>query len=156
MAFTVAFTLETLLFSRQTWSKLSAGIAIAMMMLLISWCIWTTVEVGTDFSSLGGVHRLKEHLVKFTRGLRGKFSEPGSDGGADEEGDRRGKRGKFYRSGPLKEAFDFVRRRRGVSMSSTLVGANLANGLSRPSDSTGVEMGKRNSTPGVALQDMQV
>ena len=156
MAFTAAFSLETLVFSRQTWTKLSVGIALALMILLISWCIWATVEFGTDFSSLGGVHNLKNELVKFTRGLRGKDSGSEPDAGDGGDGDRQGNRGKFYRSGSWKGAFDFVRRRRGLSMSSTLVGANLANAPSRPSDSTGVEMGKRNNKPGNAVQDMQV
>jgi hypothetical protein len=157
MAFTAAFSLETLVFSHQTWTKLSVGIAIALMILLISWCIWTTIEAGTDFSAHNSVHRLKDQLVKFTRGLRGKYSVPGPEVGNGEDGDRRGKRRKFYRSGTLKEAFDFVRRRRGVSMSSTLVGVNLGNGSSRPSDSTGVEMGKMNNKePGSAVQDMPV
>ena len=146
MAFTVAFTLETLLFSRQTWSKLSVGIALAMMILLISWCIWATVEFGTDFSSLSGVHHLKTKLVRFTKGLRGKDSEsvPGAGDGAD--GSMQGNRGK---SGSWKGAFDFARRRRGFSMSSTLV----ANGTSRPSDSMEMEMGKMNTKdPGTVLQ----
>lgn len=144
VAFAAAFGLETLVFSRQMWTKLSVGIAVAMMILLISWCIWTTIEVGTDFSVFDSVHRLKDHLVVFTKGLRGKGSELGSDTGDGEGDDTKGKSGRFYRSGQLKEAFDFVRRRRGVSTSSTLVGFNQAmgNGSSRPSDSTGLEMGK--------------
>lgn len=135
MAFTAAFSLETLVFSHQIWTKLSVGIAFVMMALLISWCIWTTIEAGTDFSALGSAHHLKDKLVKFTRGLRGKVSEPvpSTEGGEDGDYQR-----KF---GPFKEAFNFVRRRRGISTSSTLV-PTVGNGSRRPSDSTGVEMGK--------------
>jgi len=151
MAFTAAFGLETLVFSHQMWTRLAVGIALAMMILLISWCIWTTIEAGADFSVFGSVHRVKDQLVDFTRGLRGKVSEPRPDATV---GDSQGKNGKSYRSGPLKEALDFVRRKRGVSTSSTLVGVNLTmgNGSRRPSDSTGVKMGKiNNKEPGSAV-----
>lgn len=152
MAFTTAFGLETLVFSHQTWTKLSAGIALALMILLISWCIWTTVEAGTDFSVFGSVHHLKDQLVKFTRGLRGEASGPMPDAGDGEDGDSQGGSEKFYQLGPLKEALKFARRRRGVSMNSTLVGVNVGNGSSRPSDSTGVEMSKfKNNGPGSAV-----
>ena len=153
MAFTAAFSLETLVYSHQTWTKLSTAGALAMMIFLICWCIWTTVEAGIDFSALGSVHRLKDKLVKFTKGLRGNVSEPRPDAGDGEDEDSQGKSGKFYRSGSFKQVFNFARRRRGVSTSSTLVG----NWSGRPSDTTGVELGKINGrVSGTAAQDVQV
>ena len=151
MAFTAAFSLETIVFSHQTWTKLSVGIALALTILLISWCIWTTVEAETDFSVFGSVHRLKDRLVKFTRGLRGNVSDSGLDAGDGEGEDNQGKSGKFYRSGLFRDAFTFGRRRRGISMSSTLVGANPTTGNEsrRPSDITGVEMGKMSNKDAV-------
>jgi hypothetical protein len=145
MAFATAFGLETLVFSHQVWARLSVGITLAMMILLILWCIWTTIEAGSNFSVLGIAHQLKNRLVRFTRRLRGKTPYPGPVPGDCEDEDGRRKSEKPHRLGSLKEAFNLFRRRRGISTSSTLVSHPVAgNRLSRPSDSTGVEMGEIN------------
>ena len=84
IAFTAAFSLEALVFSHQLWAKLSVGVVLAVMVLLITWCVWTTVEAQADFSVLERVHFLKDRLVCFTRRLRGKTHEPGPDTGDEE------------------------------------------------------------------------
>ena len=94
------------------WTKLSVGIALVVMILLISWYIWTTVVTKTDFSALGSVQRLKNQLFKFIRGPQGNVFEPGSDAGGGEDGDCQGRSWKFYRQGRLREVFDFSRWKR--------------------------------------------
>lgn len=125
--FTIAFGLETLVFSRQTWAKLSVGIALAVMILLILWCAWTGVAARTCFSTSSGVNLLKRWLVDSTGGLRGKIPEPRPGVGEGKGGDGQSKSGKFYKSGTLtlREAFDFIRRprRQRGSTASTLVDA---------------------------------
>ena len=140
MAFSAAFGLETLVFSRQLWARLSVGVVLAMMVLLICWCIWTTVEAQADFSVLERVHSLKDRLVGFTRRLRGKTPEPGPDAGDGEGGDSQSEGGILQQSGTSTEAFKFWRRRRRTS--ATLVGVNLnMNKRSHSSpDGTGVKM----------------
>jgi hypothetical protein len=151
MAFSAAFVLETVAFSHQLWAKLSVGAVLAMMTFLISWCIWTTIEAEGDFSIFGSIHHLKDRLVIFTRGLRGETREHVSDAGRYEDGEGQRENGKFR----LKEAFKNFRRRRGISTSSTLVGANptVGNGPCRPSNcTTVVEMGEiGNKEPGSAV-----
>jgi hypothetical protein len=147
MAFANAFILEALVFSRQMWTKITVGIALAMMILLISWCIGTTLEAGADFSVHDSVHRLKDRLVKFTRGLRGKVSGPGPDVGDGKDKDKEQKSGGLYRSGPSKGTFNFRLRRRGVSKCVTLVSVGPT--ADHPSDSTGVEI--NNKEPGDAV-----
>ena len=39
ISFFVAFGLETLLFSDELWTKLPVGIVLAMVVLLIFWCV---------------------------------------------------------------------------------------------------------------------
>ena len=48
IAFTAAFSIEALAFSRQLWVKLSVGIVLAVIVLLITWCIWATPETQAD------------------------------------------------------------------------------------------------------------
>ena len=72
VAFTAAFTLETLLFSDGLWARISVAAVLLIVTLLISWCIGTTFETETDFSALGSIHVVKDRLVQFTRSLRGK------------------------------------------------------------------------------------
>lgn len=95
IAFTTAFGLEVLLFSSEMWTKVPVGVTLALMVLLISWCVWTALEAKKDISILGGVHSLKESLVELTRGLRGRTSEPGPDigdnGGQDSGGTLNGR-----------------------------------------------------------------
>lgn len=125
--FTIAFGLETLVFSHQTWAKLSVGIVLAIMILLILWCAWTGVAARTCFSTSSGANLLKRWLIDSTRGLRGKIPEPRPDVGEDKDVDGQGKSGKFYQSGSLtlREAFNFIRRprRQRGSTASTLVNA---------------------------------
>ena len=74
ISFFTAFCLEALLFSVEVWAKLPVGIVLVMILLLISWCVWTTLEAKADFSILSRVNDLKDRLVGFTRSLRGKTS----------------------------------------------------------------------------------
>jgi len=52
------------------WTKLPVGIVLAVIALLISWCIWTSLEAKADYSVLDRVAALKYRLVEITRGLR--------------------------------------------------------------------------------------
>lgn len=141
VGFTTAFCLEALVSSHQLWVKLSLGIAFAMTTSLISWCIWTTIEAGIDFSLFGAVHDLKDRLVGFTKGLREKTPEPGPDVGNSQAGGGRKNRWKLRQSRALRETFKFLRHGRGGSMSSTLVSRRQSGiGLPRPSEGTVVEM----------------
>jgi len=143
MAFTTAFCLETIVFSRQRWTRLSVGVILAIMILLIIWCIWTTIEAGTDFSVFGRVHRLKNQLVAFIRGLRGNVSEPGSDAGDDEDGESQAESLKSGRWRPWKGVSNFTRQERETSTPLTLLGVNstVDNGSCRPSDVMVVDVG---------------
>ena len=122
VAFLSAFGLEALLFSNGLWTRVPVGVILVMILMLISWCIWTTLEAKTDFSLLSSVHTLKDRLVDFTRGARGNASEPGSDVGDAGDDDGQGKIRRLSRSGTLKEAFGRLRPRRPrASTSATLV-----------------------------------
>ena len=112
IAFTTAFSLETILSSRQKWAKLPVGIVLAIVILLISWCVRTTMGPRSDFSVLGRVHLLKDRLVDFTRRLRGKTPEPGPDAGDGEGGNRQSEGRSLQQSGTLMDAFKFLRGRR--------------------------------------------
>ena len=151
MAFSAAFGLETLVFSRQLWAKLSVGVVLAMMVLLICWCIWTTVEAQADFSVLERVHSLKDRLVGFTRRLRGKTPEPGPDAADGEAGDSQSEGGSLQQSGIFTEPFKFLRgrRRHRASTGATLVGITLGvnNGSHSSPDSTGVKMSEIKKGP---------
>jgi len=140
MAFTTAFGLEALLFSSETWARLPVGIVLATMVLLISWCVGTTFEAKTDFSALDRVHVLKDHLVDFTRKLRGKGSEPELDVGDGGDDDGQDISETLNRMGSLKEAFSrpWRPRRQRASTSATLVNP-IGNG------GTGVAMNEMNN-----------
>ena len=140
IAFTTAFALEALLYSSELWTRLPVGIVLAMMALLISWCVWTSLEAKADYSVLDRVDDLKNRLVDFTRDLRGKTSEHGSDATGGGNNDGQSNSGKLNRSGTLKEAFDRIRWPR-PSTSSTLVNRTGSNGSRSTPDKTGVEMG---------------
>jgi len=129
------------MFSSELWARLPVGIVLAMMILLTSWCVWTSLEARKKFSILDGVHVLRDRLVNFTRSLRGKpdASDCGSDDGRD---------------GMLKEAFTRLRqlRRPRVSVSSTLVNAAGNNEPYGPPNGAGVEMSEINKKePGDAV-----
>ena len=130
IAFTAAFGLEALVFSRQLWARLSVGVVLAMVVLLISWCVWTTRGARSDFSVLERVHFLKDRLVGFTRRLRGKTPEPGPDAEDGEGGNNKNEGGSFQQSGTLTGAFKFLRgrRRHRTSTPTSLVGVNLHKG----------------------------
>ena len=145
--FTVAVSLEVLVFSRQLWARLTMGVVLAMVVLLISWCVWTTMEAQSDISILERVHLLKDRFVGFTRHLRGKTPEPGPDAGDGQGSDSQSEGGSLQQSGTLTEAFKFWRRRRQTS--TTLVGINLSvdkRSHSLPK-STGVKMSEIKKGP---------
>ena len=147
MAFTTAFTLETLVFSRQMWTKLSLGIVFATVMLLIFWCVWTTIGAGTGFSVFGTFYRLKLRLVNMTTDLQDNILEPRPDAGDGEGGG--GNRSRISRG-----AFGFIRRRRrGSTFSTQIVGDDQAGGKAHgdPSDDTGSKLGKANAQQGSAV-----
>ena len=74
-ALTTAFILERVAFSRQLWTKLSdVGVILAMVILLVSWCM-----------CLWQCSPSERSRCRFTRGLRGKTAEPGSNAGHREE-----------------------------------------------------------------------
>ena len=105
IAFLTAFGLEALLFSSELWARVPVGVVLTMTIMLISWCVWTTLEAKSDPSVLVGVHDLKDGLINFTRCLRGKTSGPLSDA-VDVE------IGRLSRLGTLKEAFNWPQRPR--------------------------------------------
>ena len=138
------------MFSSELWAKIPVGVVLLIMILLISWCVGTTVEAKTDFSALVRFHVFKDHLVKLTRSLRGKTTEPGLDVGDAGGEDGQGTSGVPSRTGSLKEAFRFSRhwrlRRNRASTTSTLVNPmGGSNGPCGPLDGTGVEMDEVNS-----------
>ena len=147
ISFFTAFGLEVLLHSDELWTRLSVGILIAIIILLVCWCVWTGFTTSTDFSFLSSVHALKEGIVNFTRGLRGVASEPGSDAGVGGDGEGGGRSGirRHRRSAALKEAFNRLRpRRTRASTSATLVSSSGGN-ESGPPDV--MEMGKIKKVP---------
>ena len=153
VAFLSAFGLEALLFSSELWARLPVGVVLAMIVMLISWCVWTTLEAKGDFSLLSKVHILKGGLVGFTRTLRGKTSETGSDTGDGGDDDSQSKVGTLSRSGTFKVALDRLRRprRSRASTSATLVNQAGIN-VYGPRDATSVEMAKmKNDGSGSAV-----
>jgi len=119
VAFLSAFGLEALLFSDGLWTRLPVGVVLVMILMLISWCIWTTLEAKTDFSVLISFRDLKDRLVGFTQGARGKTSEPGP-GAGDDGGQGRIRR--LSRSETFKDALTRFRPRRSrASTAATLV-----------------------------------
>ena len=146
VAFASAFGLEALLFSSELWTRLPVAAILLIVMLLISWCVGTTFEAKTDFSALGRVHILKDHLVNLTRSLRGKTMEQGVYEGDTSDDYGQDASGTLKRTETLKEAFSRPwRRRQRASTSSTLVNSPRSNGARGPSGGTGVEMGEMNN-----------
>lgn len=146
LMFTTALGLETLVFSRQMWARLSLGLGFATMILLVLWCIWTTVAARTGFCASSRVDRLKSRLAGFARDLRSKTPGPRAgaedgEGGADQ-GNRRGIL-------TLREAFDFVwrARRRTTLGSSTLADDKWAEsvGSCGPPENTGMDIDNKDS-----------
>ena len=133
MTFTTAFSIEIFMSSRQAWVKISVGIALAMMIVLVSWGVWVTSEAGTGFSVLRRAHLWKDRLLNFT----GVVPEPKGEG---KDRDGLGKSGKLCRPRTLKEVFNFIRpqRQRRASTSSKL-NLNGSNGALGPPDGQGVE-----------------
>ena len=115
VAFATAFCLETLVFSRQMWAKVSVGVVFAIVILLISWCVWTMIGAMADFSVFGTFYGLKDRLVNFTMGLRGEAVEAQPDAGHREGDDE-------TRSRILEGIFSFTRRWRGSTFSTQVVG----------------------------------
>ena len=145
VSFLTAFGLEVLLYSDGLRARLPVGALLVMVVLLIFWCIWTTLEARVNFSLFGRVCVLKDGLVSFmTRRLSGKTSGPRSDvGGAAGSGGQ----GKIEMLAPrlsegLKEVFNrlHLSRRSGDSISPAFVNptGNDEHGLPH---ATAVEMG---------------
>lgn len=76
ISFLAAIGLETLLHNDELWTRLPVGTLLGVMVLLISWCVWITLEAGANFSLLAA---LKDGLVGFARCLRLSPSRPSSD-----------------------------------------------------------------------------
>ena len=121
VAFTTAFCLETLVFNRQMWAKLSVGIVFAVVMLLISWCVWIMIGAAADFNVFEIFYGLKVRLVGFTKGLRDGAVEPQPDAEYREGDDEN-------RSGILEGVFSFTRRWRGSTFSTQVVGDDQIRG----------------------------
>ena len=139
VAFTTAFGLETLVFSRQTWTKISVGIIFAMVTLLIAWCVWTMIEGQREFSVFGTFSGLKDRIVHFNTGLRGEAVESRQDVGGTENGtaiDREAWKGASW----------FIWGRNRGHTSSTFVGDDPTgrNASSDHSDDIGVMMSEIN------------
>lgn len=141
MTFTTAFGIETLGFSQQTWAKLPVGIVLAMMALLIFWCVWTAVEAGSGFSLLSCVHQWRCRTLNVAQSILNRRPGAGDDGGGN--GQPTGEEGGFRQSGSLKVAFNLIRRarRRDTSGSSTLASPKLAGGSKSSFPQDGPEIG---------------
>jgi hypothetical protein len=139
IAFTAAFGLEALLFSDEIWTRLPVGIVLAMMILLISWCVGTTFEAKTDFSALS-------ILSDFTRMLRGRARESGPNAGDGGGDDGQNTSGALGRAGAFREALNryWRQRRRRASVASTLVDSTGSNGACVSPGGRGVEMSGMN------------
>jgi hypothetical protein len=148
VTFTIAFGLETVLLSRQMWARISVGVALAMMVLLISWFAWAALAAKIDFGALSGVNLLKDYLVDSIVNHPGKTPEPKRIAGDSGGGDGEGKSEKPHRSGTLKEAFTFIRRlrRQGASTSSTAADVKWvgSDGPCEPPDGAGTKIKKVN------------
>ena len=142
ISFLAAFALGALVYSDELWAKIPIGVALAMIVLLIFWCVSTSFEAKTVFSFLGGVHVWKDGLAKFTRSLRSKAPDTEPDAESARDGGDRGKTLALSQSGSFKGAFNRLRRprRRRASTSSTLVDPTRSNERGSPNAAT-VEMG---------------
>lgn len=81
ISFLAAIGLETLLPSDELWTRLPIGTVLGVVVLLISWCVWTMSAGRIYFSPSYGIHVLKDHLVGFARGLRVSPRRPRPDAG---------------------------------------------------------------------------
>ena len=133
ISFFVAFGLEALLYNNKLWAKLSVGLVLAGVVLLVCWCVLTRV----DFSLLGRVQGPKDGRVNFTRSLRGRASEPGSDEGDRWGGDYHGESGVLSRSEVFTKPFNRLQWRRRSR-------ASTAPSLGGPPDAAGMEMNEAN------------
>ncbi|KAF9782854.1 hypothetical protein BJ322DRAFT_179603 [Thelephora terrestris] len=83
VSFTTAIGLETLVSTPQIRTKVSVGAVFAMVMLLIFWCVWITIEGRTDVGVFSAINR----LVCPTVCPRGNTAQPPPDGdGEDVDG----------------------------------------------------------------------
>lgn len=80
------------------------------MILLISWCAWTTFQARTDLSVLYGVYVFKDRLVCFFRSLWGYTSQsvPGTGDAGDYDGRDTG--GMLNRLRTFRQAFESLDR----------------------------------------------
>jgi hypothetical protein len=90
VAFATAFGLEAVVFSRQAWAQIPAGIVLAMTILLITWCVWTMREHG---GVLGRLRRLKNCIFGSTEDLPNDVPDSGSIASNGEGGDGRSENG---------------------------------------------------------------
>ena len=134
ISFLAAFALEVLVYSDELWAKVPIGVALAMIVLLISWCVSTSFEAKAVFCFLGGARALKDGLVEFTRSLQGNVPEKHPDAESARDGGGQGKTLTLSRSETFKGAFNRLRwpQRRRVSTSSTLVDPTRSNGCGSP------------------------
>jgi len=150
IAFTTAFSLEAMLFSGELWAKLPVGIILAMVTLLVFWCVSIMLTSRADFCVSSGVHVLKDRIVDLIGSLRGELSEPGPDARNAGGDDDRGMSGMLYRLGALKEAFNRLRRPRRPRALASPTFVNPTGGNRRGTqDATTVEMGEINNIESV-------
>ena len=143
ISFLVAFSLEVLLYSNGSRAKLSVGLVLAGMVLLICWCVSTSMETRTNFGLLGRVQVLKDDFVDFTRRLRGAASVSESDAGDVGDGDGQCGSGVPSRSETFVKPSNQTQGLGGPT-SSALVTQTGDNGSGSP-DVTAVEMGEANN-----------
>lgn len=126
VTFTTGFSVEIFMSSRQTWVKICVGIALAMMLLPVTWFVWVTIEAGTGFSVSNGVRLWKDRVLNGA-------SEP-----VPGAGDVGGKSGKPPRFRTLKEAFNFIPRpSRGRASASSKLNLTGSGGSCSLSDKPG-------------------
>ena len=137
--FTTAFSVEVFMSRGDAWVKITVGIALALMILPISWGIWATFEARAGFSILSSIDLWKSRLFGFTRGV--PESGPGDGGDLDGQGNA----GKLRRSRTMKEMFNFIRRSpREKGSTSSKCNLTGSNGSCRSPGSLGME-GEMNS-----------
>lgn len=131
------------MFSNELWTRLPVAVVLGLMALLISWCVWTSLEAKVDFSVLEQVHDFKDRLVKFTKSLRGKTSEPGVEAGNGGDDDDQDPKGILSRTGMLLRRHSRPQRPR-ASTSSTLVNQTGSSGQCSTPGETTLEMNSMN------------
>ena len=140
IAFLSAFGLEALLFSSELWTRLPVGVVLTIIVLLISWCVWTRLAAKGNISLLSIIDDLTVCLFYFARPLRGKTSDSGSRAGGAGDGDDQCEVGMLSHFGTLKEAFNRFRLQR-PRASPTGINGHV------PPDVTTVEMSETNNNP---------